>query len=110
MVDDRSLQPEYSAAMKPTRVFRAARIILEYAGILHALCQRLDSRPSMANSQLISQSGQDARAASYPVQIEISAANLPSKVLNLDRIARGACIRLGRRIPQNNAEFSAEFS
>jgi hypothetical protein len=42
MLDDRLLQPEYSAAMNSTRVFRAARIILEYAGILHALCQRLD--------------------------------------------------------------------
>ena len=40
-----------------TRVLRAARIILEYVGILHALCQRLDSRLSMANLRLISQSG-----------------------------------------------------
>jgi hypothetical protein len=73
MVDDRSLQPEYSAAMNPTRVFRPARIILEYAGILHALCQRLDSRPSMANSRLISQSGQDSSRRVHPIRPNYSA-------------------------------------
>ena len=82
MVDDRSLTPDYSAALKPTRVFHVAPTILEYSGILRALCQRLD---------------QDLRWQIY------------GWYPNLDRIARGACIRLGRSIPQNNAEFSAEF-